>query len=609
MSNAPTFCHVFQETAASNPDGIALRTLGDAVSITWSEYADRVRTIATGLAHLGVRSGDTVALMLTNRPEFHLVDTAAFHLGAAPFSVYNTNPVETIRYLFGNAENRIVVCEKAFVPILLEAQAAGSKVEHIVCVDGAVDGTISLEEVEAGPAPEFDFDATWRAVRPDDLLTIVYTSGTTGTPKGVELTHASTLVSARATINADLGPRARERVLSYLPDAHVANRLLAHYVAMVQAAEVTDIANPRDVLAGLIEARPHVFFGVPQTWYKLRNGIESAVAAEPDQSKRKTAAWAFEIGMRKVRVEQSGEQPDSELLAQYAEADRLVLAPLRARLGLDALRTAASGAAPVTPESHEFMMMLGIPVREVYGMTESSAIATTHPSDDIRVGTVGVPYPEVEVTLAEDGELLIRGPVLMRGYRKEAQKTAEAIDTDGWLHTGDIATIDDGHIVIVDRKKDLIINASGKNMSPTHIENAVLGACPLAGMVVAIADHRPFVSLLVVLDPDAAAVFAAQHNLSSDITTLASHSFLRDAVRQGIDLANAKLSRAEQVRAFTVVPEYWQPGSDVLTPTMKLRRKPVGVRYAAQIAAMYTTEPPAAGRRDARLDTDLEASR
>ena len=588
MSTAPTFCHVFQATAAAHRDAVALRTLGGAVSITWGEYADRVRSIAAGLARLGVGSGDTVALMLTNRPEFHLVDTAVLHLGATPFSVYNTNPVETIRYLFENAENRVVVCEEAFVPLLLEAQAGGSKVEHIVCVDGAPDGTVSLADVEAAPAPDFDFEATWRAVQPDDLVTIVYTSGTTGMPKGVELTHASMLVSARATIAADLGPRVSERALSYLPDAHVANRLLAHYAAMVQAAEVTDIANPREVVAGLLEVRPNVFFGVPQTWYKLRTGIELALAAETDETKRDAVARAFEVGLRKVRAEQAGEKPDSELLAQHAEADRQVFAPLRASLGLDQVRVAASGAAPVTPEAHEFMMMLGIGVREVYGMTESSAIATTHPVDDIRVGTVGTPYPELEVSLADDGELLIRGPVVMRGYRKEPEKTAEAIDSDGWLHTGDIATIVDGQVSIVDRKKDLIINASGKNMSPAHIENTVRDACPLAGVVIAIADHKPFVSVLMVLDPDAAAVFAAQHDLPSDITALASHPVLRETMQQGIDAANSKLSRVEQVRAFTVVPEYWQPGSDVLTPTMKVRRKPVNDRYAPQIDAMYS---------------------
>ena len=370
MSITPTFCHVFQETAAANPDRVALRTLGGAVSITWAEYATRVRSIAAGLARLGVGPGDTVALMLTNRPEFHLVDTAVLHLGATPFSVYNTSPVETIRYLFDNAENRVVVCDEAFVPLLLEAQAAGSGVEHIICVDGA-HNTTSLAEVEAAPAPDFDFDETWRAVRPDDLVTIVYTSGTTGMPKGVELTHASMLVSTRATIGADLAPRFSERVLSYLPDAHVANRLLAHYAAMVQAAEVTDIANPRDVLAGLLEVRPHVFFGVPQTWYKLRTGIELAVTAETNPARREAVARAFEVGSRRVRAEQAGENLDSEFLAQHAEVDRQVLAPLRASLGLDEIRVAASGAAPVSPESHEFMMMLGVPVREVYGMTES----------------------------------------------------------------------------------------------------------------------------------------------------------------------------------------------------------------------------------------------
>ena len=588
MSAPATFCHAFQATAAANAGKVALRNLGGSVSITWAEYAARVKTIAAGLAGLGVQQGDTVAIMLTNRPEFHLVDTAVLHLGATPFSIYNTNAAETINYLFENAGNRVVVCEEQFVSRLLEAQALGSKVEHIVCVDGAPQATISLADIEAAPLEGFDFEASWRAVRSEDLATIVYTSGTTGMPKGVELTHAGLLFTLRSCDAAGFAGRPGDRVLSYLPDAHLANRAAAHYTQLLQGTEITTVANPRDVLAGLLEVRPQVFLGVPQTWYKLKTSIETALAAESDQAKRDAAAWALEVAARKVRAEQAGESLIPQLLAEHAEADRLVLAGLRAKIGLDQVWLPMSGAAPFSPEAHQFMMALGIPVRECWGMTESLA-ATASPAGDIRIGTVGTVLPGVEFAVADDGELLLRGPVIMRGYRNDPDKTAEAIDADGWLHTGDIGTIDaDGFVSIVDRKKDLIINSSGKNMSPANIENTVRDACPLAGVVVAIADQRPFVSMLIVLDPDAAAAFAAQHGLADAApAALADNAELLATIQAGIDHANSKLSRVEHVRAFTVLPEYWLPGSDVLTPTMKVRRKPVNEIYAGEIDAMY----------------------
>ena len=588
MSTPTTMCEAFQRTASVDPDAVALRALGGAVSITWREYAARVETIAAGLAGLGVNPGDTVAIMLTNRPQFHLVDTAVLHLGATPFSVYNTNAAETINYLFENAENRVVVTEEQFVPRLIDAQAIGSKIEHIVCLDGAPHGTISLADVEAAPLEGFDFEASWQAVRPDDLATIVYTSGTTGMPKGVEITHDGLLCTLASLRAAEFTARHGDRVLSYLPDAHIANRAVAHYPNLLSGAEVTTVANPRDVVAALVEVRPQVFLGVPQTWYKVKTGIETALAAEPDQAKRDAAAWALDVSARKVRAEQAGESVSADLMAEHAEADRLVLAPLRERLGLDQVWLAVSGAAPFSPEAHEFLLALGIPVRECWGMTESLA-ATAAPAAAIRIGTVGTVLPGVEFAVAEDGELLLRGPMLMRGYRKDPEKTAEAIDAEGWLHTGDIGTIDaDGFVRIVDRKKDLIINSSGKNMSPANIENTVRDACPLAGVVVAIADQRPFVSMLIVLDPEAAAACAAQHG-SADLSpaALAGNAELLAAVQAGIDKANAKLSKVEHVRAFTVLPEYWMPGSDVLTPTMKVRRKPVAEIYASVIDAMY----------------------
>jgi long-subunit acyl-CoA synthetase (AMP-forming) len=583
-------CHAFQRTAAARPDAVAIRSLGGAVSITWREYAARVRSIAAGLAGLGVRPGDTVGIMLTNRPEFHLVDTAILHAGATPFSIYNTNPADTIEYLFENAGNRVVVCEEQFVARLQEVQARGSKVEHIVCVDAAPAGTISLADVEAAPLEGFDFDAIWQAVRPEDLLTIVYTSGTTGMPKGVELTHANLIFNVDAVAAAGAAPQSGERVLSYLPDAHLANRYVCQYVSLMNGTEITTVANPREVLAGLLEVRPAVFMGVPQTWYKIKAGIEAALAAEQNPRRRQLAQWAIGAGTRKVRAEQAGRRVGMRLRVEHAVAERIVLSKVRAKLGLDQTRIPASGAAPISSETHEFMMAIGLPIRECWGMSELSAAATVHRADAIQVGTVGTAVPGVEIKLADDGELLVRGDLVMRGYRKDPAKTAETIDPDGWLHTGDIGTIDtDGTVRIIDRKKDLIINSSGKNMSPANIENTIRDACPMVGIAVAIADQRPFVTALLVLDPDTAAGYAARHGLADESpAALAAYPALRQEIQAGIDAANTKLSQVEKVRAFTIVSEYWLPGSDVLTPTMKVRRKPVIERYAAEIDAMYT---------------------
>ena len=590
MSNtSPTLCHAFQATVAAYPDEVAVRTLGGAVSITWRDYAARVESIAAGLAGLGVQAGDTVAIMLTNRPEFHLVDTAVLHLGATPFSIYNTNTAPTIDYLFENADNRVVVCEQQFVPVLLEAKALGSKITHIVCVDGDQDGTVGLAEVEAAPAIGFDFRASWQAVRPSDLATIVYTSGTTGMPKGVELTHSNILRNIECCDVWQAGPQEGERVLSYLPDAHLANRWLSHYAAMVHGSQVTDVPNPRDVLAALLEVRPAMFIGVPMTWYKLKTAIDIGLARETDPAVRAGTERAIALGLQKVRADQEGRALSEEFLAEFAEADRSVLTPLRARIGLDQVRLPVSGAAPVSAETLEFMMALGLRITEAWGSTESSCAATTNPIEAIRIGTVGKAIPDVEVTLAEDGELLVRGPIVMRGYRKDPEKTAETIDADGWLHTGDLGSIDeDGYVTIVGRKKDLIINSSGKNMSPSNIENAVLAGCPQAGLALAIGDRRPFVTALIVLDPDAAAAYAARHQLTDGTpAALAGNAEFVAEIQQGIDRANAKLSRVEQVRAFTIVPEYWLPGSDVLTPTMKVRRRPSLDRYAGEIESMY----------------------
>ncbi|SDC62028.1 AMP-dependent synthetase/ligase [Actinokineospora iranica] len=589
MSEHRTLCAAYQATAKQNPELVALRTPGDAVSMTWREYSRRVRRIAAGLAALGVGRGDTVGIMLTNRPEFHLVDTAALHLGAVPFSVYNTSAAEQLSYVFANAANKVVVTEARFVPILY---ASGADT-RLICVDGDAEGTTSLAELEAGGDDAFDFDAAWRAVEPDDLATIIYTSGTTGPPKGVELTHANLLAVTDAIKDSyDLTPN--DRVLSFLPSAHIADRVVSHYMSMVFGTVVTSVADPRQLATALPDTRPHLFFAVPRVWQKFKLAIDSALA-ETSGPKRKIVAWAMEVGARRAKMELAGKPIPGALALRHRLADKVVLSKLRQKLGLDEAKIPASGAAAIPVEILEYFWGLGIPIYEIWGMSETGGLGTSGRPGKVKPGTVGAAVHGVEVRLADDGELLIRSASVMRGYRNDPEKTAETIDDEGWVHTGDIGVLDDeGFVTIVDRKKELIISSSGKNMSPTNIENAIKASSSLIGQVVAIGDDRPYVSALVVLDQDAAAGLAARHGLpESSPSAVATHDQVRALISDAVRAGNAKLSRVEQIKRFRIVPDFWEPGGDELTPTLKLRRKPIAEKYAHDIADLYADSPTA----------------
>ncbi|MDX1648357.1 MAG: AMP-dependent synthetase/ligase [Myxococcota bacterium] len=556
---ASSLCEAFQRTAAAHADAVALRTAGGGVEIPWREYARRVERIAGGLEALGVQRGEAVGLMMVNRPEFHLADTAALHLGATPFSIYNTSAPEQVAYLFGSAGNRVVLCDEAFAPRVLEAKA-DTGVEHVVCVDGRPDGTISLDELEAARRPDFDaeaFEARWREVDGSDVATLIYTSGTTGPPKGVELTHANLLAQLDALLPLTGAPGPGDRAVSFLPAAHVADRVLSHYAGMATGLQVTSLADAKQLMQAVVETRPTIFGGVPRVWEKVMAGLQAAGITDPSSL------------------------PE--------EARRAVLA----KAGLDAVRTCVCGAAPIPTEVLDYFIALGLRVQEVWGMSELSAVATINPSDAIRVGTVGRPLPGVEVALAEDGELLCRGPIVMRGYRNQPDKTAETIDGDGWLHTGDIAEIDaDGYVRIVDRKKELLINAAGKNMSPANIEQKLKAASPLIGQAVAIGDGRRYNVALLVLDPDAGAAWAASHGLDdASPAALCRDPGVGAAVAEAVEAANARMSRVEQIKRYTILPCDWEPGGDELTPTSKLRRKPIAQKYAAEIEALYAEGP------------------
>ncbi|WP_063034599.1 AMP-dependent synthetase/ligase [Nocardia grenadensis] len=580
----------FQQTITLRPDAVALRTLGGTRQITWREYGDRVRALAAGLSALGLARGDTLGVMLTNRPEFNLVDTAALHVGATPFSVYNTCSPEQVAHAFTNAQNKIVVTEQQFLDTV---RAAGVPLDHIVVVDGPAEGTTALTDLEAAPDPDFDFEAAWRAVEPGDLVTVIYTSGTTGPSKGVELTHRNVLAQIIALNSGPMDVGLDDRALSYLPAAHVADRISGHAINLVTGIQITTVPDPREIAAALPDARPTVFFGVPRVWQKIKGGVEAKLAAETG-AKKAIAQWAVSTGIAAARADLAGTGRGPLLDLQHRAAEKLLLAKVRAALGLADLRVASSGAAPIPPETLEFFLGLGFCVSEVWGMSETSGVATYTELDKPRPGSVGRPVDGVELRLADDGEVLVRGEIVTHGYRGMPEKTVEALDAQGWLHTGDIGALDpDGYLRIIDRKKEMIINASGKNIAPSNIENAVKAASSLVGQVVALGEAQPYITALIVLDADMAAVRAKEIDAAAaDIAQLAQRPEIIEDVRAAVAAGNTKLSRVEQIKRFTIVDTVWEPGGDELTPKMSLKRAPIATKYAAQIEALRADAPP-----------------
>jgi long-chain acyl-CoA synthetase len=555
-------------------------------SASWNDVRDRVRRIAGGLAKLGLSKGDPVAMMINNRPEFIPMDLAAVSLGGVPFSIYQTSSPEQIQYVVSDAGAKIAIVEKAFVDVFGEARKDLPAIEHLIVVDGE-GGDYSLVEIEEMD-PEFDLAPALEGVEPDDLLTLIYTSGTTGPPKGVQLSHRNLMGLVGGIGDMINMPERGGKVISWLPTAHIADRGANYYLAMMLGATVYVCPDPRTIIDFLPRVRPTFFFAVPRIWEKLKAGLEAKLAAIPGEDGEK-ARQGVEAAIKKVKLEQAGEDIPDELAAGVAAADEAMFSHLRNGLGLDEVVSVNVGAAPTPLEVLEFFHALGIKIGELWGMSETCGVVTINPPEKVKLGTVGPPIPGFEVKLADDGEVLVKGDANMVGYRNQPEKTAETIDDDGWLSTGDIGELDeDGYLKIVDRKKELIINAAGKNMSPANIEAKLKAASPLIGQAVAIGDRRPYNVALIVLDPDFAPTWAQKNGLEdNDLEELASEDAVIEAVQAGVDQANAKMSRVEQIKKFKVLPTEWAPGGEELTPTMKLKRKPIDEKYAKEIEDLY----------------------
>jgi long-chain acyl-CoA synthetase len=555
--------------------------------LTWTELRDTVHRIAGGLAELGVGSDDTVAIMLGNRWEFIPTDLAAVSLGATPFSVYQTYAPEQIQYLLSDAQSRVIVTELAYLDNVRAAREELPNLEKVIVVDGE-GGDLTLDELmEMNPG--FDPAESVEQIGPDNLLTLIYTSGTTGPPKGVQLTHRNLLFAVATADEMIDFPERGGRVISWLPAAHVAERNAHYYLPMTKGISVTVCADPRKIAEYLPKVNPTWFFAVPRIFEKLKSGLEAMMAGLPAEQ-REPVEKGLEASIEKVRLEQAGEEVPEEIAEAATQADEQMFSHLRKQLGLDEALAVNAGAAPTPLEVLEFFHAIGIPIGELWGMSETCGLGTINPPDRIKLGTVGPPTPGIEIRLDEDGEVLVKADCVMPGYRNLPEKNEEAFTEDGWLRTGDIGEIDeDGYLKIVDRKKELIINAAGKNMSPANIEATLKSSSPLIGQAAAIGDGRSYNVALIVLDPDYAPVWAKNNGLEdTSFEELAQEEAVREAVQAAVDEANSKMARVEQIKKFEILPEPWEPGGDELTPTMKLKRRPIDDKYSEAIEGLYS---------------------
>ncbi len=586
-----TLAAALRVTAAENSDDVWVKNRDGSVVVRWSDGLARVDKIAGGMRHLGLTKGDTVGLMLINRPEFHLVDFGVMTAGGTPYSIYQTYTAEQIEYLLRDAATSIIVTEQLYLPVVQAACERLERTPQLVLVDGdgdaIPDGAITLEELEALD-PTFDGAAAAAEIGPDDVLTLIYTSGTTGPPKGVQLSHNNLMYMVRGTSDIVHFPR-RSRVISWLPSAHIAERGAHHYLPAALGFEITTVDDYKLVMEALPEVHPQWFFAVPRIWEKLRGGLETMVASQPDEQREPLEA-ALAAAIEKVRLEQRGEAVPAELAATVAEADAKYFAALRTMLGLDEVVTINVGAAPTPVEVLEFFHAIGLPLAELWGMSETCGGGTVNPPNAVRIGTVGPAVPGVELKLAEDGEILIRGELVMLGYRNMPEETAATIDADGWLSTGDIGEFDEAmYLKIVDRKKELIINAAGKNMSPANIEAQIKTSSPLIDQVCCIGDGRSYNTALISLDADFAPQWAAKEGIAdASLASLSQDSHLLQVIGEAVEQGNERLARVEQIKKFKVLPAEWEPGGDELTPTMKLKRKPIAAKYADEIEALYS---------------------
>jgi len=572
----------FLETVAAHPDQVALRSKQADESYgewTYATYAARVASAAAHLRSLGVGPGDRVVLMMRNIPEFHFIDLGVAALGATSISIYNSSSPEQVAYLVGHCHAAVAVVEDdSFEDRFTQVRDQLPALRTIVNLSR--DG-VRAELLEGAG---LDLDAEVANSTPETLATVIYTSGTTGPPKGVMLTHYNVVWTSEGYLRLLEVEPVGFRAISYLPMAHIAERMSTHYLAVMGGYEVTTCPDPGQLAAYARDVHPQIMFGVPRVWEKLYAGVQAALGADPAKKAKfdEAVAAAIPIVERRTMGEASAEDD-----ATYAFLDEVAFAVVRGLVGLDQLEYAVSGAAPIPAELISWYRAIGVPLSEIYGMSESTGPMTWEPLR-VKAGTVGVAFPGTVVFLADDGEVCTRGGNVFQGYLDDPEKTAEALDADGTLHSGDIGLFDDeGYLRIVDRKKELIITAGGKNISPANLE-AALKTIPLVAQACAIGDNRPFVSALVVLDAEVAPVWAKEQGLEfASLADLAVHPTMVAEVDKGLAECMAGFNNAERVKKVKILSAEWLPDTEELTPTSKLKRRGVHARYAEEIESLY----------------------
>jgi long-chain acyl-CoA synthetase len=561
---------------------------------TWQQMYDAAREVAAALVDLGVEPGRTVAIMATNRIEHLVADMGAVLAGAVPMSIYNTLSHEQIAFIAGQSRPAAVFVETAdHLDRWRTALTSGSGVLAVVGISDVSfdDDRFTTWEslVERGRAVSHDeVDARTAALRPEDPATILYTSGTTGDPKGVELSHRNVLFDCEAGLRI-IGPESTILSVSYLPYAHIAERILSLYNPQYHGdSHMYLVADPSLLLGALGEVHPEEFFGVPRVWEKIQSGVAGLLAMEQDADKRAAVEAAMRVGTEYVESLQVGHTTSPELQARFEAVEAAVLRPIRAMLGLDRVIWAGSASAPMPLDVARFFAGLGLPIYDIWGMTETCGGATACGPGAFKLGTVGRAYPGIEIRIADDGEVLARGPIMTVGYHQRPEATADLIDGEGWLHTGDIGAIDDdGFLSIVDRKKELIITSAGKNIAPSNIES-YLKESPIVGHALAFGDNRPYVVAVLTLDGEVAPVIAQMGGIEfTDLADLAAKPEILAMAQDAVDRANARLSRPEQVKSFELLPVEWTAESEELTPTLKLKRRVVHAKYADVIDRLY----------------------
>jgi long-chain acyl-CoA synthetase len=578
-----TLLTAYADTVAQAPDAVAHQWLADGQwqSLTYRQVRERVRDAALGLAAVGLRPGEFAAIWSRNRSAATIADYAVMHARGVPVFIYPTVSPEQAADLIGHCEATVVITEREFLPVLDSIRAELPQLRALVVLGDDASGGLPqtadvplAAETQALEWPELlrrgqaaaqrdpgAFERAWRQVTPDTLATLIYTSGTTGRSKGVMITHRSVRYSQQATLRVmpledQVAPDGAARLVSYLPMAHVTGRSVDHWGSMAHPVTLAYCPDQLRLFEIAAQVHPTGLIGIPRVWEKLYAALRGVL---PD------------VASPAVRA-----LPD--------EVKRAVLT----RIGLDQCRIATSGAAPIDPEIVAFFRALGLPLTEGWGMSELSNAATLASPDRARDGAVGTAFPGVEVRIADDGEVLVRGPLVMGGYYKDPDLTMATIDADGWLHTGDVGELDgDGFLKIVDRKKELIITSGGKNISPALVEYE-LQRHPLIGQACAIGDRRNYMTALLVLDPDTTPAWAQTHGVPFDsLADLAAHPDVLAEVERGVESANSHLARPERIRRFTLLPAEWTAQSGELTPSLKRRRAVIIDRYAKEIEELY----------------------